>query len=158
MACIRNVVIWGNHSATQFAMADHATVEDGSSVEAAAALLGATGARWMKEELVPRVQQRGKAVIDARGASSAASAASAICDHIRDWWLGSAGRVVSMGVASEGNPYGVADGLIFSFPVVTQAGGKWRFADGFSLDDHATSCIAKSQAELQDERASASPA
>jgi malate/lactate dehydrogenase len=60
-----------------------------------------------------------------------------------------------MAVPSEGNPYGVADGLIFSFPVITEAGGKWRFADGFTLDEHAKSCIAASQAELEEERVAA---
>lgn len=152
---IRNAVIWGNHSATQVPMVTFATVEEGRAVETVAARLGEGGERWVSEELVPGVQQRGKEVIAARGASSAASAASAICDHIRDWVMGSDGRVVSMAVSSDGNPFGVREGLIFSFPVVIEAGGAWRFASGFTIDEATRSAIEATQSELLEEREAA---
>jgi len=149
---LRNVIVWGNHSATQYPMSKHAMAEDGAAVDAVGARLGAA---WARDVMVPAVQQRGKAVIAARGASSAASAASAVCDHVRDLLLGAAGRVVSMAVRSDGNPYGVSPGLVFSFPVVTEAGGRWRFAGGFELDDEDRAALAKSEAELLEEREAA---
>ncbi|CAE7634221.1 mdh1 [Symbiodinium sp. KB8] len=155
VSTIRNAVIWGNHSATQVPMVTFATVEEGRAVETVAARLGEGGERWVSEELVPGVQQRGKEVIAARGASSAASAASAICDHIRDWVMGSDGRVVSMAVSSDGNPFGVREGLIFSFPVVIEAGGAWRFASGFTIDEATRSAIEATQSELLEEREAA---
>jgi malate dehydrogenase len=98
------------------------------------------------------VQKRGAAIIEARGLSSAASAASAAIDHIRDWVSGSPqGDWVSMGIPSEGNPYGVPDGLIFGFPV-TCSGGKYQIVKGLEINDFAKAKIAATTKELQEER------
>lgn len=118
-ASLRNVFVWGNHSTTQVPDARFVTVAQSDGTFATASSLGLDAA-WVTTTLVPLVQNRGKAVIDARGASSAASAACAIVDHLRDWICGSAGRAVSMAVCSDSNPYEIAPGLVFSFPVVCE--------------------------------------
>ena len=97
------------------------------------------------------MQQRGAAIIKARGASSAASAASAAVDHMRTWALGSDGKWVSMGVCSKGNPYGVDEDLIFAFPIVC-AGGDWKIVEGLEISDFSREMIKKTEAELQGER------
>src|SRR5512139_38679 len=103
---VSGVIVWGNHSATQFPDLTHATVGGKPA-------LTRVSQSWYREEFIPTVQQRGAAIIKARGASSAASAASAAVDHMRTWALGSNGQWVSMGVFSKGNPYGVDQDLIF---------------------------------------------
>jgi malate dehydrogenase len=142
---VKNVIIWGNHSTTQYAdarmamVARHARGHDSVSVQS---LLGDAGREWMRGEFLATIQQRGKTVIDKRGASSAASAANAICDHVRDLWLGSQGDLVSMGVyvagagtgAGAGTPYGVSADLIYSLPVVCDGKGKYRVVKDLTLD------------------------
>ena len=112
---VEKVVVWGNHSATQYPDISYATA-DGKAVKSL------VSDEWNKNDFIPTVQQRGAAIIKARGASSAASAASAAVDHMRTWALGSNGQWVSMGVFSKGNPYGVDQDLIFAFPITCENG------------------------------------
>jgi malate/lactate dehydrogenase len=154
-ASLRNVVVWGNHSDKQVPDVRFAMVEEGGSVTPVGSLVSS---EWISDELVPAVRTRGKAVIEARGGlSSGASAAYGICDHIQDWLFGSDGRVISMAVISDGNPFGVADGLVFSFPVITSPGGKWTFAEGFPLDAPTLAAVRLSETELLEEREAALP-
>ena len=105
---------------------------------------------WYEETLIPTVAKRGSAIIEARGASSAASAASAAIDHIRDWVLGSGERWVTMGVPSDGS-YGVPEGLVFGFPCVTK-NGKYEIVKDLELSDFIRARMQKSIAELESER------
>ncbi|MFC5997183.1 malate dehydrogenase [Quadrisphaera sp. GCM10027208] len=142
---IRRMTIWGNHSATQYPDLFHAEVAGRNAAE----VVG--DQQWVEKEFIPTVQKRGAAIIEARGASSAASAASAAIDHTRDWVLGTAdGDWVSMAVPSDGS-YGVPEGLISSFPVTT-SGGQWSIVPGLEIDDFSRSRIDASVAELAEER------
>ena len=142
---VTNVTIWGNHSATQYPDLFHAKVKGKPAVDA-------IGERsWIEKEFIPTVQQRGAAIIEARGSSSAASAANAAIDHVRDWALGSPSNDwVSMAVPSDGS-YGVAEGLISGFPCTT-ARGEWSIVPGLDIDDFSRQRIDASVAELQEER------
>ena len=141
---VDGMIIWGNHSATQYPDIAHATV--GGSPAA-----GQVDADWYRETFIPEVQQRGAAIIKARGASSAASAASAAIDHIHDWALGTPGDSgVSMAVPSDGS-YGVAEGVIYSFPVRC-SGGDYEIVQGLDLDDVSREKMAATEAELREER------
>jgi malate dehydrogenase len=142
---VEKVVVWGNHSATQYPDISYATV-DGKAVKSLVT------DEWNKNDFIPTVQQRGAAIIKARGASSAASAASAAVDHMRTWALGSNGQWVSMGVFSKGNPYGVDQDLIFAFPIVCE-NGDWKIVEGLEISDYSREMIKKTEAELQGERA-----
>ena len=145
LAEVRGVTIWGNHSATQFPDLAHATV-------AGAPALSRVPQAWYREEFIPTVQQRGAAIIKARGASSAASAASAAIDHVRDWALGTNGDDwVSMAVASDGS-YGIPEGVVYSYPVRC-ARGEYRIVQGLAIDDFARSKLAATDKELREERA-----
>ena len=142
---IKKMTIWGNHSATQYPDVFHAEVGGKNAAEVV------NDQAWIENDFIPTVAKRGAAIIDARGASSAASAASATIDAARDWLLGSpAGDWVSMAVVSDGS-YDVPEGLISSFPVTTK-GGDWTIVDGLEIDDFSRSRIDKSTAELADER------
>jgi malate dehydrogenase len=142
---IKKVTIWGNHSATQYPDIFHAEVNGKNAAE----VVNDQG--WIENDFIPTVAKRGAAIIDARGASSAASAASATTDAARDWLLGSAeGDWVSMAVLSDGS-YGVPEGLISSFPVTTKD-GNWSIVQGLEIDDFSRARIDKSTAELDDER------
>ncbi|WP_068401870.1 malate dehydrogenase [Kribbia dieselivorans] len=142
---IRKMTIWGNHSATQYPDLFHAEVSGKNAAEAV------NDQEWLANAFIPTVAKRGAAIIDARGASSAASAASATIDHARDWALGSAeGDWVSMSVASDGS-YGVPEGLISSFPVVCK-GGEYEIVQGLEIDDFSRAKIDASVAELVGER------
>lgn len=142
---VEKVVVWGNHSATQYPDISYATV-DGKAVKSL------VSDEWNKTDFIPTVQQRGAAIIKARGASSAASAASAAVDHMRTWALGSNGQWVSMGVFSKGNPYGVDQDLIFAFPIIC-ANGDWKIVEGLEISEYSREMIKKTEAELQGERA-----
>jgi malate dehydrogenase len=145
VTAITKMTIWGNHSTTQYPDLFHCEV-DGQN---AAAVVGDQG--WIEDDFIPTVAKRGAAIIQARGASSAASAANAAIDHMRDWALGTpAGDWVSMAVASDGS-YGVADGVISSFPVTT-TGGEASIVPGLEIDDFSRDRIDASAAELADER------
>jgi malate dehydrogenase len=145
VAEVTNMTIWGNHSATQYPDVYRARIGGRPAPE----LIG--DAAWVEKEFIPSVQQRGAAIIEARGASSAASAASAAIDHVRDWMGGTAeGDWVSMAVPSDGS-YGVPEGLISSFPVTT-SGGNWSIVQGLEIDDFSQARIDRSVAELAEER------
>jgi malate dehydrogenase len=142
---IKKMTIWGNHSATQYPDIFHAEVIGKNAAEVV------NDQNWIENDFIPTVAKRGAAIIDARGASSAASAASATTDAARDWLLGSPdGDWVSMAVVSDGS-YGVPEGLISSFPVTTE-GGNWTIVTGLEIDDFSRGRIDKSTAELADER------
>ncbi|HTI74941.1 MAG TPA: malate dehydrogenase [Mycobacterium sp.] len=142
---IKKITIWGNHSATQYPDIFHAEVGGKNAAEVV------NDQAWIENDFIPTVAKRGAAIIDARGASSAASAASATTDAARDWLLGSAeGDWVSMAVLSDGS-YGVPEGLISSFPVTTKD-GNWSIVQGLEIDDFSRARIDKSTAELDDER------
>ncbi|CAM3460728.1 malate dehydrogenase [Isoptericola cucumis] len=142
---VKRLTIWGNHSASQYPDLFHAEV--GGRPGAALAVDRA----WLTEDFVPTVAKRGAAIIDARGASSAASAANAAIDHVRDWVLGTPeGDWTSAGLWSTG-AYGVPEGLVSSFPV-TSSGGAWDVVDGLEVDDFSRARIDASVAELVEER------
>jgi malate dehydrogenase len=142
---IKKLTTWGNHSATQYPDIFHAEVKGKNAVEVV------NDQNWIENDFIPTVAKRGAAIIDARGASSAASAASATTDAARDWLLGSPeGDWVSMAVVSDGS-YGVPEGLISSFPVTTKD-GNWTIVNGLEIDDFSRGRIDKSTAELADER------
>ena len=141
VADVTRMTIWGNHSSTQYPDIFRARIGDRPAIEVI------DDQAWLEETFIPTVQQRGAAIIAARGASSAASAANAAIDHVRDWAMGSArGDWVSMAVPSEG-AYDVPSGLISSFPVTT-AGGGYRVVDGLEIDELSRSHIDASVAEL----------
>jgi malate dehydrogenase len=142
---ITNMTIWGNHSTTQYPDLVHARVGGRSAWEAV------DDQAWIAEEFIPRVAKRGAEVIEARGASSAASAANAAVDHVRDWVLGTPeGDWVSMSVPSDGS-YGVTEGLVSGFPCIC-SGGDWKLVEGLEIDDFSRERIDNSVAELQEER------
>ncbi|HZC51500.1 MAG TPA: malate dehydrogenase [Mycobacterium sp.] len=142
---IKKMTIWGNHSATQYPDIFHAEVKGKTAAE----VVGDQS--WIENDFIPTVAKRGAAIIDARGASSAASAASATVDAARSWLLGSPdGDWVSMAVFSDGS-YGVPEGIVSSFPVTTKD-GNWTIVTGLEIDDFSRSRIDKSTAELADER------
>ena len=145
VADIKKMTIWGNHSATQYPDIFHAEVGGKNAAEVVA------DQAWIENEFIPTVAKRGAAIIEARGSSSAASAASATINAARDWLYGSpAGDWVSMAVVSDGS-YGVPEGLISSFPVTTRDGG-WEIVQGLDIDDFSRGRIDASTAELADER------
>jgi malate dehydrogenase len=142
---VTKMTIWGNHSATQYPDLFHAEVHGRNAAE----LVGDQA--WLENDFIPTVQQRGAAIIEARGLSSAASAANAAIDHMRTWALGSAdGDWVSMAIPSDGS-YGVAEGLISSFPV-TCTDGKYSIVEGLDIDEFSRGRIDASVAELVEER------
>jgi malate dehydrogenase len=146
VASVTNMTVWGNHSATQYPDIFHAKI-DGAP---AAGLIDDQA--WLEGEFIPTVQKRGAAIIAARGASSAASAANAAIDHVRDWMHGTpTGDWVSMAVPSDG-AYGIPEGVIAGVPV-TCAGGHLTVVDGLELDDFSRARIDRSAAELVEERA-----
>ncbi|KJL47111.1 Malate dehydrogenase [Microbacterium hydrocarbonoxydans] len=145
---VRRVPIWGNHSATQFPDISHATVAGLPASEALAKIVGDVPA-WLEQTFIPRVAKRGAEIIQVRGSSSVASAASATIDHVRDWVLGT-DDWTSAGVVSHGE-YGVPEGLISSFPV-RSVEGRWRIVEGLDIDDWARARIDASVAELVEER------
>ncbi len=143
---IKKMTIWGNHSATQYPDVFHAEIGGRNAAEAVG------DQDWIESTFIPTVAKRGAAIIEARGSSSAASAASATIDAAHDWLFGSAeGDWVSMAVVSDGS-YGVPEGLISSFPVTTE-GGDWEIVQGLEIDDFSRAKIDASTAELADERA-----
>lgn len=141
---IDNMVVWGNHSATQYPDISYATI-GGEAVK------DKVDNDWYVETFIPTVQQRGAAIIKARGASSAASAASAAIDHMRDWALGSSGKWVSMGVYSKGNSYGIDEDIVYSRPIVCEP-GEWKEVTGLEIGDFSREMMTKTEEELVDER------
>ncbi|MGB2711141.1 MAG: malate dehydrogenase [Conexibacter sp.] len=143
---VTNMTIWGNHSATQYPDIFHAKVKG----QDAAGLVN--DQTWLEQEFIPTVQKRGAAIIDARGASSAASAANAAIDHVHDWVLGTPeGDWVSMSVPSDGS-YGIEEGIITSFPCTT-ANGEFTIVQGLEINDFSRARIDATVSELREERA-----
>ncbi|GAB1266273.1 malate dehydrogenase [Aurantivibrio infirmus] len=141
---ITKLTIWGNHSSTQYPDI-HQTNVDGKPA------MGLVDQTWYENDFIPTVQQRGAAIIDARGASSAASAANAAIFHVRDWALGSpANDWVSMGIYSDGS-YGITEGLIYSFPC-TCKDGKWEIVQGLEINDFSRKKMEATEQELKEER------
>lgn len=141
---INKITIWGNHSSTQYPDLFHAVVKGEVAINK-------VERDWYETTYIPTVQQRGAAIIAARGASSAASAANAAICHMRDWALGTAdGDWVSMGVYSDGS-YGIEEGLIYSFPC-TCTGGQWSIVQGLEIDSFSRTRMTATEKELQEER------
>lgn len=145
VADVKKMTIWGNHSTTQYPDLFHCEVGGRNAAEAV------NDQAWIENDFIPTVAKRGAAIIDARGASSAASAANAAIDHIRSWHLGTPeGDWVSMGIPSDGS-YGVPEGIISSFPC-TCSNGEYSIVQGLDIDDFSRAKIDASAAELQEER------
>ncbi len=142
---VEKLIVWGNHSSTQFPDISFATV-DGDPVNKK------VDNDWYVKEFIPTVQQRGAAIIKARGASSAASAASAAVDHMRDWAMGTNGGWVSMGVYSGDNSYGIDPDLIYARPLTCE-NGEWQEVAGLAISDFAREMMTATEKELQEERA-----
>ena len=141
---VKKVTIWGNHSSTQYPDLSQATVKGSSA-------LGQIDRQWYENQYIPAVQQRGAAIIKARGASSAASAANAAIDHMRSWALGTAeGDWVSMGIYSDGS-YGIEQGLIYSYPC-TCANGDWKIVQDLPVDSFSRDRMTATETELREER------
>lgn len=145
---IQRVVIWGNHSATQFPDIAHATVDGASVTDALTPVVGDVRA-WQEDTFIPRVAKRGAEIIEVKGSSSVASAASATIDHVRDWTLGTTDWT-SAAIMSQGE-YGIPEGLVSSFPVQA-IDGEWRIVEGVKLDDWSRARIQTSVDELIAER------
>lgn len=140
---IDKLIVWGNHSSTQYPDISHATVGG----KPATSLVEQ---KWIEADFIPTVQKRGAAIIDARGASSAASAASAAVDHMRDWALGTNGKWVSMGVASDGS-YGIEPGVVYGYPC-TCSNGQYEIVQGLDIDDFSRGRMDATNQELREER------
>jgi malate dehydrogenase len=145
VAAVRKMIVWGNHSATQYPDLFHAEVDGQKAWDLI------RDQAWLESTFIPTVQKRGAAIIEARGSSSAASAANAAIDHVRDWILGSrAGDWVSMGVPSDGS-YGIPEGVIFGYPV-TCKDGQYQVVQGLQVSEFGRARIDATLKELHEER------
>lgn len=150
---IKKFCIWGNHSPTMYPDISNCTINGSSAMDALkAANPGEDIDKWYKEEFMPTVQKRGAAIIAARGASSAASAANAGLMHARDWELGTAGDWTSMAISSDGGEYGIKPGLFFSYPVTTMPGGTCSIVPNVAVSAFSQEMLAKTEKELLEER------
>jgi malate dehydrogenase len=140
---VDGLIIWGNHSATQYPDIHHCSVAGQNATDL-------VDQAWIEEDFIPTVQQRGAAIIKARGLSSAASAANAAIEHMRDWALGTNDKVVSMAIHSDGS-YGIEEGLIYSFPVTCENGG-YSIVQGLENNEFSRDLMAKTEQELKQER------
>lgn len=144
---MQNIIIWGNHSATQYPDTFHATVKGAPLRDVV------KDDAWLDGAFLSKVQKRGAEIISVMGKSSAASAANAACDHVHDWWYGTtAGNYASMGVISDGNHYGIPEGIMYSFPCVIAPGGSYQVVNGLSINDFSRGKMDKTAKELLDER------
>jgi malate dehydrogenase len=141
---MKKLIVWGNHSPTMYPDFRFATV-DGTAMTALV-----TDQVWNKETFIPTVGKRGAAIIEARGLSSAASAANAAIDHMHDWWLGSKGEWVTMGVPSDGS-YGIPEGVIYGFPCTTE-NGEYKIVQGLEIDAFSREKMNGTLKELEEER------
>merc|ERR550539_1672068 len=152
---VRNIVIWGNHSKTQYPDTRNAVLVDSPRKGHCVSVRSQVDNAFLDGEFIRQVQYRGAAIIQARGASSAASAANATLDHVRSWMLGTApGEWVSMAVCSDNSPYDVPENLIFSFPC-TCTNGNWQIVPGLNIDSFSAGKIAATADELVNERETA---
>jgi malate dehydrogenase len=145
VSSIRKMAVWGNHSPTMYADYRFATI-DGQGIKGMI-----NDEAWNRDTFLPTVGKRGAAIIEARGLSSAASAANAAIDHIRNWWLGSNGDWVTMGIPSDGS-YGIPEGLMYGFPVVCE-NGEYKIVQGLEIDEFSRERMTLTQNELEEERA-----
>lgn len=142
---IEKLIVWGNHSSTQYPDVTHCTIEGKPAKEVI------NDDDWIKNTFIPNVQQRGAAIIQARGLSSAASAANAALAHVRDWHLGSQGKWVSMSVPSDGS-YGIPEGIVFSYPMVCTGNGQYEMVKDLEIDSFSAEKIEATKKELFEER------
>lgn len=140
---VEGMIIWGNHSSTQYPDIHHCSVAGKPATDL-------VDMQWVRDDFIPTVQQRGAAIIKARGLSSAASAANAAIEHVRDWALGTDGKTVSMGIPSDGS-YGIAEGLVYSFPVTCE-NGQYSIVQGLEVNDFSRELMKKTETELSEER------
>ena len=145
VSSFKKLTVWGNHSPTMYADYRFATA-DGQPVKGLV-----NDEAWNKDTFLPTVGKRGAAIIDARGLSSAASAANAAIDHVRDWILGSGGEWVTMGIPSDGS-YGIPEGIMYGMPVITQPGGKYEIVKGLEIDPFSRERMDLTLKELTEER------
>jgi len=145
VSSFKKLTVWGNHSPTMYADYRFATA-DGQPVKALV-----NDEAWNKDTFLPTVGKRGAAIIEARGLSSAASAANAAIDHVRDWILGSGGEWVTMGIPSDGS-YGIPEGIMYGMPVITQPGGKYEIVGGLEIDPFSRERMDLTLKELTEER------
>lgn len=151
---VRKCIIWGNHSSTQVPDVSHVDVHIADKTQPFAALVD--DADWVENTLVKDVQERGAAIIKARKLSSAMSAAAAVGAHLRDWFNGTKeGEFVSMAISSNGNKYGVPEGLIYSFPVKCTGNGQYEVVEGLSVSPRIEAMMKTTATELAEERADA---
>ena len=144
---VNNLFIWGNHSATQYPDTFHATINGKPMREVI------NDDAYLDGPFLSKVQKRGAEIISVMGKSSAASAANAACDHVHDLWYGTKpGKQASMGVISDGNSYGVPEGIIYSFPCQITPGGNWSVVDGLDINDFSRERMDKTGKELLEER------
>jgi malate dehydrogenase len=149
LPAIRKITVWGNHSATQYPDVFQAEVAEGNAAKKVWPMINDQG--WLEQTFIPTVQKRGAAIIDARGLSSAASAANAAIDHVRDWISGSRdGDWVTMGIPSDGS-YGIPEGVIFGYPV-TCRGGQYQIVKGIDISEFSRKRIDATLKELHEER------
>ena len=147
---IKNVIIWGNHSLTQYPDVNHGSVVKAGKTHSIREAV--KDDKYLNETFIPKVAKRGAEIIAVMKKSSAASAANAACDHMHDWWVGTrAGEYASMGVISDGNTYGVAAGLVYSFPVICK-NGEWQVVSGLAIDKFSKDKLVETEKELVEER------
>lgn len=147
---VKNVIIWGNHSLTQYPDVNHGEVNVGGKRHSIRDAV--KDDKYLNEVFIPKVAKRGAEIISVMKKSSAPSAANAACDHMHDWWVGTKpGEYASMGVISDGNTYGVATGLIYSFPTVCK-GGEWQVVNGLKVDEFSRKKFQETEKELLEER------
>jgi malate dehydrogenase len=149
VAAFEKLTVWGNHSPTMYPDFRYATAE-GKSVSQLVGLGTPEGDAWNKDTFIPTVGKRGAAIIEARGLSSAASAANAAIDHMHDWWLGAGERWVTMGVPSDGS-YGIPEGMIYGFPCHTK-NGEYEIVKGLEIDPFSKEKMMNTLKELEEER------
>ena len=140
---VKGMIIWGNHSATQYPDIHHCSVDGVGALDL-------VDTEWISQDFIPTVQQRGAAIIKARGLSSAASAANAAIEHMRDWALGTNGQIVSMGIHSDGS-YGIEEGLIYSYPVICDS-GNYEIVQGLQINEFSKGLMLSTEQELRGER------
>lgn len=144
---VNNIIIWGNHSATQYPDTFHATIRGQPARQAV------NDDTFLDGPFLSKVQKRGAEIISVMGKSSAASAAAAACDHVHDLWFGTVGeKWASMAVISDGNQYGIPEGIMYSFPTRIAKGGSWEVVNGLAINDFSRAKMDKTAAELLDER------
>ena len=144
---VNNIFIWGNHSATQYPDTFHATVNGKPLREVI------NDEAYLNGPFLTKVQKRGAEIISVMGKSSAASAANAACDHVHDLWFGTKhGKHASIGVISDGNSYGIPEGIMYSFPCAISPGGKWKVVDGLPINEFSREKMDKTATELLEER------